>query len=283
MIDKSFLVSYSNDINKMSLGEFSEKEIDVFFTLILKSKKIENNIINITFQEISEIANIEKRSTTILKNILGLNRKLKRLEGLAEISPNRYVNFSLFGDILTDTEQKTVEVNINPRFKHLLDDLLGNFTIFDLKDLVSLKGHYPKTLFRLLKQWETTKKYHVSMEAFRQIMSIPESYKQTHIDQTVLHPAMKELEKFFPKLKLQKLKKGVKIDSLVFTWIDKVNKEKKSENIGIVERSQGLTVEDYNQLEAEKVEKIIEKVEVINFEKLSEDEEKRALDLLGNE
>lgn len=283
MKEKKYEVGYQNKMNMMSLTGFNEKEIDLFFALIYKSDNGKKDVINMTFSEVCEIADIEKRSAVVLKKILGLNLKLKRLASLIEIEPNVFVTFSLFGDIITDGNNKTVEVPINPRFKSLLE-LGGTYTKYDLKNLTSLKGTYAKILFRLLKQWDnSSKELKINIADFRKIMGIPESYKMFNIDQTVLKPAMEQLKEFFPKLKLQKIKKGVKVDSLVFTWTEKKVIEKKPENVGFVERKQGLTAEDYYRFEAEKKEEIVAEKEEITKNKdleLSPELEEKALELL---
>ncbi|MGL6120379.1 MAG: replication initiation protein, partial [Fusobacteriaceae bacterium] len=88
-----------------------------------------------------------------------------------------------------------------------------------------LTSNYSKTLFRLLKQWETTKEYIVKMDNFRELMGIPDTYQSFNINQKVLNPAMEELKPLFSNLKLEKIKKGIKVETLKFTWTqkDKIN------------------------------------------------------------
>ncbi|MGL5903265.1 MAG: replication initiation protein, partial [Cetobacterium sp.] len=142
-----------------------------------------------------------------------------------------YLTFSLFGDILTSPTRKVIEVPINNKFRFLIDNLMENFTIFDLKELVGLKGSYPKTLFRLLKQWESTGEYIVKINDFREIMGIPSTYLMKNIRQKIFKPCLEELGKSFERLELTELKKGRNVETLVFTW--KSKKEKKMDVIEI--------------------------------------------------
>ncbi|MGL5984046.1 MAG: replication initiation protein [Cetobacterium sp.] len=277
------IVKYHNDINKLRMGHFTEREINMFFALILKARDSEEKTITIDFTEIKNLIEGYRGDERLIDNIRSLNLKLKALVQEVQDINGDYIAFSLFDNIIVRPSKKVLETSINPMFKHMIKDLIGNFTMLDFTELVSLRGSYPKTLYRLLKQWESTNQYLVTIEEFRELMNIPKTYEFTNITQKILNPAMKELEKFFPKLKLQKIKKGVKIDSLVFTWANRVKTKEKLEKIGFIERKQGASYEEYLEIESKKEEKIIENLEEIDVEKLSEDEEKRALDLLGNE
>lgn len=220
------IVKYHNDINKLKIGSFTENETDIFFSLLFKAKESKENIIVMDFLELKKLANGDKNKDRFIKSILGLNVKLKSMSQTIELEEDVYLTFSLFGDILTNAKQKKLEVSINPRFRYLIDDLVGNFTVFDLKELVGLKGNYSKILFRLLKQWESTKEYMVKMDDFIELMGIPKNYKMGNIDQKVFKPVLEQLQPYFKGLELEKIKKGVKVDSLKFTWKSKkVKKE----------------------------------------------------------
>lgn len=242
------VMKYDNSMNNLRLGSFSESETDIFFSLLLKANNCSEDSIIINFSELKTLSQGDKNNDRFLKNILGLNTKLKAMNQTIELENGVFLTFSLFGNILTDTNKKIVEVPIDPRFKCLIHNLVGNFTMFDLRELVGLKGNYPKVLFRLLKQWEFTKKYIVKMEEFKELLDIPEKYAQRNIDQKVLTPCIEQLGNHFTNLKVEKIKKGVKIDSLKFSW----TAERKDPSIKIheafVERKQGADKEDYPEL-----------------------------------
>lgn len=224
MSDKKYqILKYHNDINKLKLGIFTEKETNIFFTLLLKARdaQIDENIINISFSELKELSNGDKNNSRFIKSILSLNSKLKSLNQTIETKPGVFNTFSLFGDITTDTNEETIEIPIDDKFKYLVHNFMGNFTIIDFKLLVSLKGNYLKTLYRLLKQWDTKQERIFEIENFREILEIPKSYKMYNIDQKILKPALKELSKYFENLKIEKIKKGVKIVSIKFKWKSK--------------------------------------------------------------
>ena len=239
MSDKKYqILKYHNDINKLKLGIFTEKETNIFFTLLLKARdaQIDENIINISFSELKELSNGDKNNSRFIKSILSLNSKLKSLNQTIETKPGVFNTFSLFGDITTDTNKETIEIPIDDKFKYLVHNFMGNFTIIDFKLLVSLKGNYLKTLYRLLKQWDTKQERTFEIENFREILEIPKSYKMYNIDQKILKPALKELSKYFENLKIEKIKKGVKIVSIKFKWKNKKRNLQNTLEITISER-----------------------------------------------
>ncbi|MGL5990062.1 replication initiation protein [Cetobacterium sp.] len=215
------IMKYHNDINKMKIGGFSKAETDIFFSLLLKAKDNQDKIIIMDFLELKQLSNGDKNNDRFIKNILGLSSKLKTLNQTMEVEPGVFLTFSLFGSIRTDTNKKIIKVPIGEEFSYLVKGLLGNFTLLDLEELVKLTSNYSKTLFRLLKQWETTKEYIVKMDVFKELMGVPSTYRMTNIDQKVLNPSMEELKSLFPNLKLEKTKKGRVMESLKFTWTQK--------------------------------------------------------------
>lgn len=224
MSDKKYqILKYHNDINKLKLGIFTEKETNIFFTLLLKARdaQINEDIIKISFSELKELSNGDKNNSRFIKSILSLNSKLKSLNQTIEIKQGVFSTFSLFGDITTDTNEGTIEIPIDEKFKYLVHNFMGNFTIIDFKLLVSLKRNYLKTLYRLLKQWDTKQERTFDIENFREILEIPKSYKISNIDQKILKPALEELSKYFENLKIEKIKKGVKVVSIKFKWENK--------------------------------------------------------------
>ncbi|MGL5904522.1 MAG: replication initiation protein [Cetobacterium sp.] len=221
------IMKYHNDINKMKISGFSKAETDIFFSLLLKAKDNQDKIIIMDFLELKQLSNGDKNNDRFVKNILGLSSKLKTLNQTMEVEPGVFLTFSLFGSIRTDTNKKIIKVPIGEEFSYLVKGLLGNFTLLDLEELVKLGSNYSKTLFRLLKQWETTKEYIVKMDNFRELMGIPGTYQSFNINQKVLNPAMEELKPLFPNLKLEKIKKGVKVVALKFTWNQKKKKDPK--------------------------------------------------------
>ncbi|MGL4358443.1 MAG: replication initiation protein [Cetobacterium sp.] len=225
------LVQYHNDINKLKLGNFTTKELDVFFSLLIKARDEKAGEITMLYSEIKELIKEEQNQARLTNYIRGVSRKLKDLNQEIELPNGEIVIFGLFDLIRIKPKEKKIVFTVNEVFRYMIDNLVGKYTIFDLRELISLKGSYPKNLFRLLKQWESEQTYLVKIEDFREVMGIPNTYLMKNIRQKVLKPCLEELENSFYKLELIEQKKGRNVTSLKFTW--KNRKEKKSNIIEI--------------------------------------------------
>ncbi|MGL5575856.1 replication initiation protein [Cetobacterium sp.] len=257
-------LKYHNEINKLKISEFSENEVDIFFSLLFKAKETGADEITITFAELKKIAELGNRSETrFIKNIRELNKKLKSMTQEIECEKGVFKVFSLFGTITTDTNKKIIIVPIEKEFRFLINGILENFTIFDLKEFLELRGSYMKTLFRLLKQWESTGEYIVKINDFREVLGIPVKYRMIDVRKRVLKPCLEELGKYFKNLKITELKKERNVETLVFTW--KSKKEKKKEDIidiqPIKRKKAALGEKELQEHEKEQLENIVQELE----------------------
>lgn len=209
------VVKYHNDMNKVNLGSFSQKELDLFFSICFKVKEFGVNVVKIPFSDIKILIN-EKEN--LKRTINGLNKKMAQLNYQFEVSPNVFERFVLFTNFITNFNDKTLTIKVNDSFEYMLNNLVGNFTKFDLMEFVNLKSCYSKNMFKLLKQWESVKVKEFSIEEFREVLSIPPGYRMSIIDTKVLKPIAEELSKCFPGLKIEKIKTGRSISSIKFAW-----------------------------------------------------------------
>lgn len=117
-------------------------------------------------------------------------------------------------------DEQELIVSINPKLKHVLNEITADFTKFELKEMTHLKSTYSKNMFRLLKQYKHTGYFKIQIDDFRERLDIPNSYRMTHINQKVLAPIIKELGFIFNNLNINKIKakKGRKIEWLEFIF-----------------------------------------------------------------
>ncbi|MEG0237084.1 MAG: replication initiation protein [Cetobacterium sp.] len=258
----SDIIKYHNDVNNLRLGKFTDKETDIFFSIMFKSMNTIGNVV-INFSELKNLIEGHRSEQRLINNVRRLNLKLKTLVDEVRDKDGNYIAFSLFGDIATKPKERIIEIKIDDRFRNLINNLMGKFTEFDLKDLISLKSVYSKILFRLLKQWETKKEREIQINEFRELLAIPPKYRLSEIDKFVLAPIMLELPRYFPNLKLEKIKTGKRVTSLKFTWsrkIEKIEPKKTDDVIDIITIS-----EELNQvIEKAKKNRFIEKLLTID-------------------
>lgn len=229
----SDLIKYHNDMNKVSFNGFNEKELNLFFSLCFKAKNIGTNEVSLSFSELRKLSRGDINLSRFLKTLKTTYDKLITL-------PFHYKNekgfgaFILFNKYFVNEIDKTVTIKLSEDFEYILNNLIGNFTKFDLIEFVSLKSSYSKNIFKILKQWESKKEKTFLIEEFREVLNIPIKYRISEIDKFVLKPIIIELPQYFNNLKVEKIKTGRKVTHLKFSWMNKKVELKKIEDIEIL-------------------------------------------------
>ena len=99
-----------------------------------------------------------------------------------------------------------------------MNNLSKNFTLFELQEFNELSSTYSKHMFRLLKQYKHTGYYKVSVDEFKRLLNVPESYTMRKITDKILSIVLKELSDNFIDLKVNKIKDGRVIKFLEFSF-----------------------------------------------------------------
>ncbi|MGL5796968.1 MAG: replication initiation protein [Cetobacterium sp.] len=225
------IVEYDSTLNQLSFGKFKEKELDIFFSICYKLKEKGLDEVTLSFEKLKELSNYSrndvKRFTKDLENIY---TKLLDVKFQIILEPGVREKFVLFTSYKIDDNNKNIRIRLNKDCKFILNDI-DTFTKFDLEDFTKLKSSYSRNMFRLLKQFDDKKKSfcwcQVKIDILKELLDIPKSYKMVDIDKRVLAPIMQQLKPLFHNLKLEKLKKGVKVEALKFTWNQKKKKDPK--------------------------------------------------------
>ena len=228
MNKKNKIVQYNNEMNNFSFGKFKEKELDLFFSICFKAKEQGLEKIEIPFSELKELSNYSNRNLVrFVKDLEATYDKLMDLKIKKSKDELNFIKFNLFDEYEISSDNRMISIQVNKKFEYLLNNVLklGNYTKFDLIEFVSLKSSYSKNMFRLLKQWDNTRKWRsFKIEDFRNLLSIPVKYRMSEIDKYVLTPIMVDLPKYFDQLKLEKIKEKNRVIELKFTWKGKINK-----------------------------------------------------------
>lgn len=231
-------VKYNNELNTIPLRNFSVSELNIFLSICASIKEKGCDRVTYDFDKIRELANYE--STSIERFVSDLKSTYSKLLATSYTLENeRFIEaFTLFNYYKIDKDLKTVDIEVNPNFKYILNDLnLGNFTRFELKEYTSINSTYSKALYMRLKQWKSKGKWEVSLDEFKRVMAIPESYKMGDIDKRILNPALKDLSPYFNNLKVKKLDRnkrasgrGRPVKYIQFTFIPQDDKKEWLEN-----------------------------------------------------
>lgn len=214
------IVKIHNDLTNEKLGKMNAKELDLFMTICHKMRDKGTERVVITFDELRKLGNYSATSNKVLKqDIIKANSKLLEFQFLIEKGSKTYQR-TLFKEFITDEEECTVTVGIWEETAYILNNLINNFTRFELSEFVSLDSKYAKRLYKLIKQYKMQGKFYVSKEDFYKALDVPNTYTNTNYQKFVLKPALSECRRYIPSLECMPKKsgRGGAIKGYIFTF-----------------------------------------------------------------
>lgn len=257
------IVEYDSKMNELNFGKFKEKEMDLFFSICYKMKNEGLNEVILTFQELKELSNYSNRNLDrFIKDLESTYDKMLNIKIRTE-TKTTITKIILFTKYNIEKEERIVKIKIHEDGKYLLNDI-EKFTKFDLMEFVSLKSSYAKNMFKMLKQFDNEDSYNwyqIKIDDFKVMLDIPKSYKMIDIDKRVLSPILEQLKPYFSGLKLEKIKKGVKVDSLKFIW--RAKKKKKVEEIQAIKKRDSIGEKEFREHQ-EQIQEIKEEIKQTN-------------------
>jgi len=214
----TFMIKYHNDMNLIAFNDFSQRELNIFFSLCLLMKDKGTGEITLSYNDIKKIIPDRFESNRKFEEILeSVYDKLLRLR-LETRDKNKIEKFILFTSYKIHVNEKIVTINTNSDYSYILNNLSKNFTLFELQEFNELSSTYSKHMFRLLKQYKHTGYYKVSVDEFKRLLNVPESYTMRKITDKILSIVLKELSDNFIDLKVNKIKDGRVIKFLEFSF-----------------------------------------------------------------
>lgn len=220
IIKQGFLpmLKYHNDMNLIAFKDFSQRELNIFFSLCLLMKEKGTGEITLSYDEIKNVIPDRFESKAKFEEILeSVYDKLLQLR-LESRYKNKIEKFILFTSYKIHVNEKTVTINTNSDYSYILNNLSKNFTLFELQEFNELSSTYSKHMFRLLKQYRSTGFFRINVDEFKRLLDIPKSYTMKKIGVKVLGPIEKELVSYFNDFKINKIKSGRSITELEFTF-----------------------------------------------------------------
>ena len=211
-------VKYHNDMNLIAFKNFTSRELNIFFVIcgMMKDRKVAK--VKFRYEEIKHILSAEFPSNAVFeKTLKSVYDKLLHLE-VAIDGKEKFTKFVLFTAYEIDYKEKTIEIATNEHFYYYLNEITKNFTMFELQEFSSLRSSYSKNLYRLLKQYRSTGRLYLTVEEFRRLLDIPDTYQWYQINLRVLKAIQKELTPIFHNLTLRKIKKGRVITHIEYTF-----------------------------------------------------------------
>lgn len=190
----------------------------------------------------------------------------------------------MFTTFKINPEEGILTVRVNEDFIFMLNEL-EKFTKFELSEFVDIKSSYVKECYRRLKQFKDTGWWLVTIEDFRYLLDIPDSYRMCDIDRRVLVPIYDELSTCFNNFEIEKIKEGNKITKLKFKFDKQIKSVMQDEdNIDtILNFEDGIEKENLKSNFFERNKKDIEKNKKEISNKLENETEEEFFKILRKE
>jgi len=202
------------------MRKWTSEEMDLFFSIISKIKDKGTKKLEFNALELKKLTGTETRNTYWFNMLDNFTTKAICLF-FREQKGTTVKKMSIFDCFAFDYDEKTLTVEVSPKFEYIANELTKNFTVYELAEFTKIRSTYAKTMYRLIKQWRTVGSKKFEIEEFKEILEIPKNYTANNIQQRVIAPIKKELPKYFVNFKVKVIKantQGNPITGYKFTW-----------------------------------------------------------------
>lgn len=209
--EKKELVKYNNELNQIEFRGFVENDFNFFMAICARMKELGEETQVIDYDYIMDLVQWDRRQSVDLfhSELKRMCDKLRHVGATGDTNPDEFVSFDLFPTFRGNKKKRTLTVKVNEDFKYILNDFT-QFTQFELKEYVKLEGKYTKLLYQHLKQFKITGWWQVSLDEFRRVITVPETYQNKHIMDKIIKPSLPILRscKNFSDLEVTILRSG---------------------------------------------------------------------------
>ena len=111
-----------------------------------------------------------------------------------------------------------VDIVLSESLRPYLLDIRGNFTAFNLVNVLVLHSKYSIRLYEVFKSYLWLQRYEIDLQEFKKLLNIENKYSDyTELKRNVILPSIKEINKYTDlDIKFDAIKRGKKIDKLIF-------------------------------------------------------------------
>ncbi len=235
------IVKYDNYMNTLHFKDFGITDFNFLIVLCAKLKDKDVNRVTLNFCDLRTLTGYKQTSNEqFIKDLVRMNEKLQKITARIE-TDQEIISFVLFPTFLVNKQDQTLTICVNEYFKFILNDVVQNFTTFELFEFISLSSKYSKTLYRLLKQWRTQGAYTFhNIADFKEKMDCPEAYTNKKFIEKIIKPSVQEissLDKSFQNFNYECIydihKRGKPLIGLKFMWKAEKIKEMTDNDINI--------------------------------------------------
>lgn len=208
--EKKEILVYHNDFNTIKIGSFTKNRLNFFIGICYKVMGQGTNTVILTFDEISKICDFKRKITIkeFEEEIIKMNEELieKNLKFRRKLDSGNYetTQLVLFPTFITNPDTRTLTVEVNEKFKILLNTFNKDFTELDLKKFVNLKSKYSQLLYKDLMQYKHSGYRVIKISELIDKLNIPQSFydiKNGEITYKITAISLRILDKVQDELK----------------------------------------------------------------------------------
>lgn len=208
--EKKEILVYHNDFNTIKIGGFTKNRLNFFIGICYKVMGQGTNTVVLTFDEISKICDFKRKITIkeFEEEIIKMNEELieKNLKFRRKLDSGNYetTQLVLFPTFITNPDTRTLTVEVNEKFKILLNTFNKDFTELDLKKFVNLKSKYSQLLYKDLMQYKHSGYRVIKISELIDKLNIPQSFyniKNGEITYKITAISLRILDKVQDELK----------------------------------------------------------------------------------
>ena len=224
--ERESLVVKENSLIRHTRYDLSLSEQKILIYIISKIMADDKDFKHVTFRisDYIQVAGIKHRGGSVYDYIKSSVKSLSdKSWWIKSYNPNEKKKQSegLFRWIDTaEISENTGEVDIvlSESLRPYLLDIKGNFTKYNLVNVLVLHSKYSVRLYEIFKSYLWLNKFEVGVDEFRKILNITNRYEDyTELKRNVILPSIKEINKYTDlDITFNAIKKGRKIDKLCF-------------------------------------------------------------------
>ncbi len=212
------LIKVDNDIQTLDMSKLNKNEMKVFIKLLQIVANKMDQTLRISFNEFRDTIEGNYTEKEIGKLINETARKI-----FASYITIRTINkttlFTFFTTFEIYWKEKYINAQVNQMFLYFINNLIKQFTIFNLSDILNFKSKYSILTYKKIKEYNGQKTYIFSIDEFIKYFDIKSKTPIKFFDMKMKPLILKEIKEIFPNFEIIKEKyKGKSIKEIIFKW-----------------------------------------------------------------
>ena len=221
MEEQSKLVKYDNKINNLDFEGFKGNDMNLFMAICFSIGNRGTSRIELKYNEIMKLSRYRHISLDEFHETLKkpFRQKLFSLSFGID-TDDEYEGWVLFDHYSANKKKQILTLEVSTKAEKFFNNVIKNFTLFDLSIYGGLQRKYSKFLYQHLCQFrDKTGRgwWQVSIDELKHLLNTPTHYTNTEIKKEVINPSIEELKPFIA-ITCDTIKERGKVRAYKFTF-----------------------------------------------------------------